>query len=203
LDVGGVFVANPEDYGAYSHWGRTSDGHESSASSRYPTDDDTYENGVVSGTDLDASGQVSSSSPAYGKFIKLNTDPYDWRTPQTDTLWYRVGGKTVNDPCPSGWRVPTLAELSSLGSGTWANWNSTGINGRLFGTTPDTIFLPAAGFRKNINGTHIDMDTYGYYWSSTARDGCNDNLTLYSTDAHAKGSATRAFGFSVRCVAEP
>jgi hypothetical protein len=32
LDVGGVFVANPEYYGALYQWGRKTDGHESRSS---------------------------------------------------------------------------------------------------------------------------------------------------------------------------
>ena len=57
-----------------------------------------------------------------------------------------------NDPCPYGWRIPTYAEFRSLNEvvNVWTIKN--GVNGRLFGTAPHQIFLPAAGWRST-NGT--------------------------------------------------
>ncbi|MDR0232687.1 MAG: Ig-like domain-containing protein, partial [Dysgonamonadaceae bacterium] len=52
----GKFVEKPEDYGALFQWGRKGDGHEQRTSSNYPTNDYSQENGVVSGTGLDAHG---------------------------------------------------------------------------------------------------------------------------------------------------
>ncbi|MDR0206203.1 MAG: Ig-like domain-containing protein, partial [Bacteroidales bacterium] len=52
----GKFVERPEDYGAFFQWGRKGDGHEQRTSSNYPTNDYSQENGVVSGTGLDAHG---------------------------------------------------------------------------------------------------------------------------------------------------
>ncbi len=36
---------------------------------------------------------------------------YDWRSPQNDNLWQGVNG--INNPCPSGYRLPTEAELEA------------------------------------------------------------------------------------------
>jgi len=66
--------------------------------------------------------------------------------------------------CPSGWRVPTREELESLmrAGSTWVTRN--GVNGRLFGTAPDTLFLPVAGYIDNYESL---TSTWTIYWSST------------------------------------
>jgi uncharacterized protein (TIGR02145 family) len=203
LDVGGVFAANPYDDGAYYQWGRKSDGHESPTSQRYPTDDDLITDGQVSGAGLDATGQVASGFAAYGKFIKRSVYyPLDWRRPQTDTLWYRSGGKTVNDPCPVGWRVPTPTELANLA--TFANTGPldimNGVNGRYFVEGSNSLFLPAAGHRQCGTGFVNNLNNFGTYWSSTPE--YNSNLGFSSGFMDAASFSERAYGRSVRCVAE-
>jgi len=69
----GKFVENPEDYGALFQWGRKGDGHEQRTSPNYPTNDNSAENGVVSGSGLDANGQIVGTHAAYGKFINLSS----------------------------------------------------------------------------------------------------------------------------------
>lgn len=64
--------------------------------------------------------------------------------------------------CPSGWRVPTKDELSSL-SANYSDWTTNGVNGRWFSgsqaysSSVSAIFLP-------VDSTNPD---YGLYWSST------------------------------------
>jgi len=81
LAAHGKFVEKSEDYGALFQWGRKGDGHEQRTSPNYPTNDNSAENGVVSGLGLDANGQIVSTHAAYGKFIKQIENPYDWRSP--------------------------------------------------------------------------------------------------------------------------
>ena len=116
----------------------------------------------------------------------------------TGNAWTRE-----NDPCPRGWRVPTQAELQSLGLGTWvADWNGTRVSGRVFGTAPYQIFLPAAGYLRANDGEHEERNLYGYYWSSTA-SGTNNAVALVFNDLGRSVTSgnSRSFGFSVRCVA--
>lgn len=82
--------------------------------------------------------------------------------------WYD-NGKTVFDPCPYGYRVPTVDELSALQ--TYEAMSSTshqqmtdfGSRYYLFG---NAIF-PESGYRLPA-GNKMNDTKYGYFWSSTA-----------------------------------
>jgi hypothetical protein len=168
LAAHGKFVEKPEDFGALFQWGRVGDGHEQRTSPLYPTNDTSIENGIVIGLEnFDADGQIVNTHVAYGKFIKQNDLPWDWRIPQNDSLWNSgndtIPIKTLNDPCPEGWRLPTTCEIASLGDGQWTN---TPIAGCHFGNGTDILFLPAAGNRSSSNGLLEHFGTTGYYWSS-------------------------------------
>ena len=152
-----------------------------------------------------------------GTFVANPQDPgrlYQWNRRQSWAItgditgWNSMGARgtaweRANDPCPEGWRVPTTEELESLGVGRWdENWQNTGVRGKIFGTAPNQIFLPAAGWRE-IDGTPRGVGVFGYYWSNTMWQNSARHLSFGSTYAHAGVFSSRpASGFSVRCVAE-
>ncbi len=128
-----------------------------------------------------------------------------------DTTW---DGSTVsgnvwasfNDPCPKGWRVPTLGEFTSLlnGNEVISVWEKHGeVNGRAFfdANTEKSVFLPASGYRYD-NGSLSGVDSSGNYWSSTVNySGYADYLNFGSGEANTNNDY-RAYGHSVRCVAQ-
>ena len=119
-----------------------------------------------------------------------------WRDlSESGTVWL-----PEKNPCPVGWRVPTVEEFQSLCSASnyWGNLN--GINGRFFGNNDPRIFLPAAGVRfgDNVN----TLGNWAYFWSST-RPAINAHV-FHFNDMHTNPTAgiNVYLGCSIRCVAE-
>jgi uncharacterized protein (TIGR02145 family) len=127
---------------------------------------------------------------------------------------------TSNDPCPTGWRVPTRNEWKTIaiaGNHTTPNlWTQVGD----FAQTSDVfesgykvgadLFLPTTGFRDKGSGGLLYRGGYGHYWSSTECTDISETTHGYylyfgkgaSTEPliPEKKEETKAFGFSVRCV---
>ena len=120
-----------------------------------------------------------------------------------------IGYVWEDDPCPTGWRVPTHAEFTALiaasrieisatARGRWlsqAAAHPAGFGcqaGRFFNTYDDNplhhIFFPAAGHRVE-NGTLASVGTAGHYWGrervEIATDTFNPNpIHLYFNSAN-------------------
>ena len=115
-----------------------------------------------------------------------------------------VNWEKENDPCPEGWRVPTFDEIRTFGhiESEWITKN--GVNGRLLGTAPYQIFLPAAGFR-NIHGFAFNTNAVGFYWSGSRSRrswGLRNEWHFWFHSVSTEGSSgSRALGYSIRCVA--
>lgn len=123
-------------------------------------------------------------------------------------LWN--ASKNANDPCPTGYRVPSIAELTGLAAnntvtnmGTWAtNTLCTTCfgGGKKIG---DYLFLPASG--SMYNGGIEFRGVYGRYWSHSM----NGNLGKFLDFSQSKFESgqsdkglSRAYGFAVRCIKE-
>lgn len=110
-------------HGDLFQWGRGDDNHQNRNS------------GVISVLS-------SSDNAGNGSFILISSTPYDWRSPQNDALWQGVIG--VNNPCPSGYRLPTESELNTERN----SWSSNSASGA-FGSP---LKLTKAGVRGNYSG---------------------------------------------------
>jgi uncharacterized protein (TIGR02145 family) len=159
-------------YGDLYQWGRRTDGHQCRTS---PT------TGTLSSVD----------QPAHGSFILAPNAPYDWRSPQNTNLWQGVNG--VNNPCPSGYRLPTETELNNERL-SWSSNNSAGA-------FASPLKWPMAGNRNNSNGSLSNVGTHGTYWSSTVSGTNSRNLSFYSSNVNMLNN-NRAYGYSVRCLKE-
>jgi uncharacterized protein (TIGR02145 family) len=157
-------------YGDLYQWGRAADGHQIRTSGTTAT--------------LSAIDQ-----PAHGDFITINSGDYDWRSPQNDNLWQGVSG--VNNPCPSGYRLPTDTELEAERA-SWGTNNAAGAFG-------SPLKLPMSGFRDLSNGSLVSVGTFGVYWSSTVSGTNSRDLGFGSSNAGMSANG-RAYGFSVRCL---
>ncbi|MCC5924544.1 MAG: hypothetical protein JJT77_12225, partial [Crocinitomicaceae bacterium] len=89
---------DPKAYGDLYQWGRFSDGHQcrwsGSTTTISTSDNPNTDNFIISGPSVD----------------------WDWRSPANNSLWQGVLG--INNPCPSGFRLPTSAEFLAE-TATW------------------------------------------------------------------------------------
>ena len=182
-NLGAIRVATSSaDYQAYGdlfQWGRAADGHQviawTSSTAGTPAQSTTA---TLSTTD----------TPVNALFITNVSSPFDWRNPQNDNLWQDVSG--INNPCPSGWRIPTYEELEAERL-SWGSNNAAGAFG-------STLAFPVAGYR-NVDGSLNVVGSYGFCWSSTIDGTESRRLRFYGGYADVI-SAARAGGLSVRCV---
>ena len=177
-----IGASKPEDYGDYYAWGETEPKESYSWS--------TYKYGT------------SSSGP----FFKYNTissygsvDDKTVLEPEDDVASVKLGGK---------WRMPTDAEWTELRTKctwTWTtNYNGTGVKGQIVtATNGNSIFLPAAGYRRDTK--LYDAGSYGYYWSSSLNTD-KPSITWYvnfnSGTVRRRDYGYRSYGQSVRPVSE-
>jgi len=157
-------------YGDLYQWGRRADGHQCRTS---PT------TATLSSVD----------QPAHGNFILAPNNPFDWRSPQNTNLWQGVNG--VNNPCPSGYRIPTETELNN----ERLSWSSNNGSGAFAAPLKWTM----AGYRGYSDGSLGNVGAYGYCWSSTVSGTGSRYLGFNSSSAGMYGTS-RANGLAVRCL---
>ena len=163
-------IADTNSYGDLYQWGRRSDGHQCRTS---PT------TATLSSVD----------QPVHGDFILAPNAPEDWRSSQNDNLWQGVNG--VNNPCPSGYRLPTETEFNAERSSWSPNSN--------VGAFASPLKLPASGIRLEYNGQISTSGINGRYWSSTVV-GTNSRNLFFSSNNSSNNWDSRARGISVRCI---
>jgi hypothetical protein len=152
-------------YGHLFQWGRGADGHQIRTSAQ-------------------TTGQSTSTTPG-SSFLIGAANWYSGTNP--DLLWQGVSG--TNNPCPSGYRLPTDVEWEAERTSWGANNNATGaIN--------SPLKLPMSGYRWWNNGTLLDVGTGGRYWSSTNTVA----LVFASSSSNASGGFFQSDAFAVRCL---
>jgi len=173
---------NYQAYGALFQWGRLSDGHECITWTSSTTSDGAEQN-------HETTTLSSTDNPGHSNFITNGSSPYDWRSPQNNNLWQGVSG--INNPCPSGYRLPTDAELNA----ERLSWGSNNAAGAF----ASPLKLPVAGNRVSSNGSLSDVGSAGIYWSSTVAGTYSWYLYFLSSGADMS-YYFRTNGMSVRCI---
>ena len=154
-------------YGDLYQWGRAADQHQLRKSTTIAT-------------------QATTDNPGNANFIMPATPLTDWRNPQNINLWQGVNG--INNPCPTGFRLPTEAEWNAeLSSWTLKNGD---------GAYASPLKLTVAGSREiMINNTGIS----GSYWSSTV-SGDGSRYFNFSNAGAFVLTHNRVYGGSIRCI---
>lgn len=134
----------------------------------------------------------------------------DWHYSYRDnTLWTTSEStKSIYDPCPVGWRVPTSVWTESLDSYTDFSFKYYSSLGGIefagkFGSDI-TIWYPAAGGRYYSDGDFGNVGQKGHYWSTSCHDYCvrNLNFDYIGSVSPWYSRSCRANGLSVRCMKE-
>ena len=133
-------------------------------------------------------------------FGPCNTKYYNmWDAQQTsnDENTAAATVKTVYDPCPPGFCVPTSGLYNYIKSQNIPTWN-TGY------TYPATngVFFPASGYRNFSSGDLYGVGTDGRYWSATPKNITHGHYFKFDSGSWALSSNARAMGCPVRAVAE-
>jgi len=180
------------------------------------TADQTKVNGVVingvcwATCNVDRPGTFTTRPEDAGMLYQMNRK-MGWSS--TDPIINSNGGTTwdstpdsywekTNDPSPVGWHLPTSTEISSLDdtenvANEWTPVN--GKNGIKFTdkTTGNSIFFPAVGYRSSNDSYLRNVNTQGFYWSTTSV-----NLTIESTRVYCASFGLTGYAYSIRSVAD-
>jgi len=165
-------------FGDLYQWGRGADGHQ-----------------------CRNSGTISTISvldqPGHDDFILVPTSSLtdDWRNPKNNSLWQGVNG--INNPCPTGFRIPTAAEFTSERQ----SWDSNNLQGAY----KSVLKLTLSGFRERDTGVvslvDVDGKTYGMLWTSSVVTNADEAQFLaYWYDNAFINPYPRSRGYAVRCI---
>jgi uncharacterized protein (TIGR02145 family) len=166
-------------YGSLFQWGRAADKHQLI----------TWAS-ATSGTVVHGTTSVSSDgdTPPNAFFITAVNSPNDWRTTQNNNLWQGLNG--INNPCPTGYRLPTEAEWGAEHL-SWTSQNAAGA-------FASPLKLTTPGYRDFSGGTIFVIGTDGHYWTSTVSG--TQARSIGFTNTIGLFNRNRAMGFSVRCI---
>ncbi|MEN9975862.1 MAG: hypothetical protein RIR36_22 [Bacteroidota bacterium] len=164
-------------YGSLFQWGRAADGHQLI----------NWTNATTGTPVTTTTSNTLNDIPSNATFIIALTTPYDWRQNPNNDLWQGATG--TNNPCPSGYRVPTESE--------WQAEINSWETATLAGAFASPLKLCATGVRDRGTGS-VSATTTGYYWSSTV-SGSNSRFLNLNSSVNWD-NFERGYGISVRCI---
>ena len=135
-----------------------------------------------------------------GNYGPCNTTYYNmWDAQNTATDNVKTATvKTVYDPCPPGFCVPTGNLYKYAGDqSSSASWDGTNK-----GRTWSGIFFPASGYRGYGSGALGGVGSYGCYWSASPSSSSYGRYLRFTSGNWYWDSSSRANGYPVRAVAE-
>jgi hypothetical protein len=164
-------------YGSLFQWGRSPDGHELI----------TWTNSTT-GTPVNGTTTTLSDTPTNALFITATTGVRDWRASTTVDA-NRWSTTSTNNPCPTGFRMPTRAEFQKI-QGTTITNASNALSSTL-------KFVQTGRFRSSANGALQSTTDAVYLWASQLSSGWP--VVAYFASSAASTEQYYSTGYNVRC----
>jgi hypothetical protein len=112
-----------------------------------------------------------------------------------DSDTWSEGSRGSKDPCPGGFRVPTMVELKDEAD-SWDDFID--FEGPMGGS----LKLPAAGAHMSGDGSFVGLGAVGLYWSSTFDNDGRRYRLYFTSSIYDFFADSNDWGFSVRCIKE-
>ena len=203
---GGTNYYNPSPY---YQWGRKDAERPCTgaynASGTYAQNPTLVSGAYTIGTTIQNPDNHYYNSSNYGPYNENKYNYWDMNQTSTGNITTATV-KTVYDPCPPGFCVPTgnlYYYMGNTGSSnsSYGTWQST-PPGRTWIYGGANNFFPASGRRDGSTGSLSIVGSYGFYWSASAYNSNGGlDLGIYSGGWYWNND-NRAYGFPVRAVAE-
>ena len=159
-------------------------------------------NTTTIGTNIQFPWKFYQYNSNYGPVSTSYYNMWDAQNTSTDNV-KTATKKTVYDPCPPGFCVPTgyLFYYASRRSSSFVQWDNT-KKGRTWTDMGHDFWFPALGMRARTTGNLTQVTGYGDYWSASPSSTSQGYAwEFYSTGSYCN-SIMRALGILVRPVAE-
>ncbi len=119
--------------------------------------------------------------------------------------------KSIYDPCPSGWRVPSGKRLGSTYIAPWINTQlgtrysyNYHYSAVLLANTDTRIkikyYYPIAGCRLSTSGSLTSVGSSGYLWSASSSSNVGNGFSINYDNVNTAYTVSRASGSNIRCV---
>lgn len=168
-------------YGDYYQWGRPTDGHQR----KYLTNNNS--SGFTN-------TKSSTSVPPNDLWIVPTDGSNDWLVTPNNTLW--TGSNPSTNPCPAGYRIPTLAEFQAEQAFFTSNNAAGAFNYSLKLTMPgwlESFSSSGASFTATAGG--------GFYLTQTANaNGSVQYFGINSGNVWTDTNLSKRQGLSCRCI---
>ena len=222
-------------YGMYYQWGRK-DPFSRPADYKFSANEDKMIYGTNTLTtsykyvDAEDGGEVGTMEYAVKNpmayILGSSVAGYDWLYGAHKADLWSAEQKSVNDPCPRGWRVPESSVFEAFDIDESEDAAAWGDVSNMYGwhlvdkATGVKMFMPAAGRRSFETGVLTNVNDYGYdnvprawigyYWTATAGESNKSNSLFFDLNTtravnnryEAVKAMYRANGMQVRCVRE-
>lgn len=182
--------------GMMYQWGRKDPfmgaaAYDSNSQAVYNSYSDYQEYGFAEASQEASTLLYSLRHPALAIMDEPNGDG-DWLTEHENALWGEE--KTIFDPCPRGWKVPSRPIYH----------DKTVSSIYQYGLQMDGIWYPATGFHHKVSFNLNRVGKEGHYWYATPKDDGNAYSFFFDSDNDtvdlASHYSAKAQANAVRCM---